>query len=65
MEEGERVGEVVYSAKADLALAGKYYVTRRVIGQVNQVLFEGKKASDAVRELMLRDPREEDSGLTW
>ena len=65
MKEVKMVVEGVYSAKAALALARKYYMTMPIIEQVNQVLFEGKKASDAVRELMLRDPREEDSGLTW
>ena len=65
MKEVKMVVEGVYSAKAALALARKYYMTMPIIEQVNQVLFNGKKASDAVRELMLRDPREEDSGLTW
>lgn len=65
MKEVKMVVEGVYSAKAALALARKYYMTMPIIEQVNQVLFEGKKASDAVWELMLRDPREEDSGLTW
>ena len=61
------LGRVVVADTIDhaLALARKYYMTMPIIEQVNQVLFEGKKASDAVRELMLRDPREEDSGLTW
>ena len=65
MKEVQMVVEGVYSAKAALALAKKYYMSMPIIEQVNQVLFEGKPASQAVKELMLRDPREEDSGLTW
>ena len=65
MKEVQMVVEGVYSAKAALALARKYYMAMPIIEQVNQVLFEGKPASEAVKELMLRDPREEDSGLTW
>ena len=65
MKEVQMAVEGVYSAKAALALARKYYMAMPIIEQVNQVLFEGKPASEAVKELMLRDPREEDSGLTW
>ena len=65
MKEVQMVVEGVYSAKAALALARKYYMAMPIIEQVDQVLFEGKPASEAVKELMLRDPREEDSGLTW
>lgn len=65
MKEVQMVVEGVYSAKAALALARKYYMAMPIIEQVNQVLFEGKPASEAVKELMLRDPRKEDSGLTW
>lgn len=65
MKEVQMVVEGVYSAKAALSLARKYYMAMPIIEQVNQVLFEGKPASEAVKELMLRDPREEDSGLTW
>lgn len=65
MKEVQMVVEGVYSAKAALALARKYYMAMPIIEQVNQVLFEGKPASEAVKELMIRDPREEDSGLTW
>ena len=35
------------------------------VEQVNQVLFEGKAAREAVNELMLRDKRVEASGLMW
>ncbi|HJC47004.1 MAG TPA: NAD(P)H-dependent glycerol-3-phosphate dehydrogenase [Candidatus Lachnoclostridium pullistercoris] len=65
MKEVQMVVEGVYSAKAALALARKYYMDMPIIEQVNRVLFEGKPASEAVRELMMRDPREEDSGLSW
>ena len=36
-----------------------------IVEQVNEVLFEGKKASEAVRELMLRDKRIEHSDLSF
>ena len=65
MKEVKMVVEGVYSAKAALALAKKYYMSMPIIEQVNAVLFDGKPASEAVRDLMLRDPRDEDSGLSW
>lgn len=55
MDEVQMVVEGVYSAKAGLALAKKYQVEMPIITQVNQVLFDGKSAADAVGELMLRD----------
>ncbi len=65
MEEVQMVVEGVYSAKAALALAKKYEVEMPIIEQVNQVLFEGKAASEAVKDLMLRDKRIENTGLPW
>ena len=55
MDEVQMVVEGVYSARAGLALAKKYQVEMPIISEVNQVLFEGKPAADAVRDLMLRD----------
>ena len=36
-----------------------------IVEQVNQVLFEGKSPAEAVKELMLRDRKEEHSALPW
>ena len=36
-----------------------------IIEQVNAVLFEGKSAAEAVKELMLRDGKTEHSDLPW
>lgn len=59
MKEVKMVVEGVYSAKAGYALAEKYHVSMPIIEQVNQVLFEGKSADVAVKELMLRDKKAE------
>lgn len=65
MEEVKMVVEGVYSAKAARALAEKYQVSMPIIEQVNQVLFEGKPASEAVTELMMRDKTIEASTIPW
>ena len=65
MEEVQQVVEGVYSAKAAMKLAEKYQVQLPIIEQVNQVLFEGKNAADAVKELMLRDKKSEVSVASW
>lgn len=65
MDEVQMVVEGVYSAKAAIALAEKYQVDMPIIEQVNQVLFYGQSAKDAVLELMLRDKRKEHDELTW
>ncbi|NLL75741.1 MAG: NAD(P)H-dependent glycerol-3-phosphate dehydrogenase [Clostridiales bacterium] len=57
MKEVKMVVEGVYSAKAAMALAKKYNVQLPIIEQVNQVLFEGKPADIAVKELMIRDKK--------
>jgi glycerol-3-phosphate dehydrogenase (NAD(P)+) len=36
-----------------------------IVEQVNEVLFEGKPAKEAVADLMLRDKRIEHSDLPW
>ncbi len=63
MAEVKMVVEGVYSAKAAKALGEKYGVDLPIIDQVNQILFENKSAAEAVKDLMLRDRREE-IGLT-
>ncbi|MCI8639497.1 MAG: NAD(P)H-dependent glycerol-3-phosphate dehydrogenase [Coprococcus sp.] len=65
MDEVKMVVEGVYSAKAAKKLAEKYGVSMPIVDAVNAVLFEGKKARDAVRELMLRDGRTENLSLPW
>lgn len=65
MEEVQMVVEGVFSAKAALALAKKYNVAMPIVEQVNEILFNNKKASEAVRELMLRDKTIESSDLPW
>lgn len=62
MKEVKMVVEGVYSAKAAMALAHKYQVQLPIIEQVNQVLFEGKAADQAVKDLMLRDKKMEITG---
>lgn len=57
MDEVKMVVEGVYSAKAAMKLAEKYQVQLPIIEQVNLVLFEGKPAGEAVKDLMLRDKK--------
>ncbi|WP_394522169.1 NAD(P)H-dependent glycerol-3-phosphate dehydrogenase [Lacrimispora sp. JR3] len=64
-EEVKMVVEGVYSAKAALALSRKYQVSMPIVEQVNEVLFNGKPASEAVKDLMLRDKTIESSDLPW
>lgn len=65
MKEVKMVVEGVYSAKAALALAKKYDVEIPIIEQVNAILFENKKADEAVKELMLRDKKIEIDDSMW
>ena len=65
MDEVQMVVEGVYSAKAAMALAKKYNVQLPIIEQVNAVLFEGKSADQAVKELMLRDKKIEIPDDMW
>ena len=64
-KEVKMVVEGIYSAKAALALAKKYYVTMPIIEQVNLVLFENKSVQEAVADLMVRDKRAEHTNLNW
>ncbi|WP_349673369.1 NAD(P)H-dependent glycerol-3-phosphate dehydrogenase [Lacrimispora sp.] len=64
-KEVKMVVEGIYSAKAALALSVKYEVSMPIVEQVNAVLFEGKSASEAVRDLMLRDKTIESSDIPW
>lgn len=65
MREVNMVVEGIYSAKSALALARKYETELPIIEQVNRILFEGLEPKLAVSELMLRDPRQENSLLPW
>ncbi len=65
MAEVKMVVEGVYSAKAAKALGEKYGVDLPIIDQVNMILFEGKPAAEAVRDLMMRDRRDESSYVSW
>lgn len=65
MDEVKMVVEGVYSAKAAMALSKKYNVEVPIIEQVNKVLFENASAKDALKELMLRDKKVENSNLCW
>ncbi|MCR4923954.1 MAG: NAD(P)H-dependent glycerol-3-phosphate dehydrogenase [Lachnospiraceae bacterium] len=62
MDEVKMVVEGVYSAKAALALSKKYDVPMPIIEQINLILFGGKSAKDAVKDLMKRDKTDE---LSW
>lgn len=65
MTEVKMVVEGVYSAKAAKGLSEKYKVEMPIINEVNKVLFEGKPASEAVMDLMLRDKKVEAPMLPW
>lgn len=65
MDEVKMVVEGVYSAKAAAGLSKKYQVSMPIVQEVNDILFGGKAASEAVKDLMFRDKRKEASSLTW
>ena len=65
MAEVQMVVEGVYSAKAAMGLAKKYEVQLPIIEQVNEVLFAGKSADQAVKDLMLRDKKVEVPAFPW
>lgn len=65
MDEVHMVVEGVYSARAAMSLAEKYHISMPIVEQVNQVLFHGQSAREAVHELMLRERRTESDELDW
>jgi glycerol-3-phosphate dehydrogenase (NAD(P)+) len=65
MDEVKMVVEGVYSAKAAAGLAQKYNISMPIVQEVNDILFGGKPASEAVKDLMFRDKRSEANSLTW
>lgn len=65
MAEVKMVVEGVYSAKAAKLLADQYGVEMPIVDAVNQVLFNGKSAKDAIYDLLNRDRRGEFSHIGW
>ena len=65
MDEVQMVVEGVYSAKAAAKLAEKYGESMPIVTAINEVMFEGKPAAEAVQDLMLRESRNESSSLPW
>lgn len=65
MKEVKMVVEGVYSTKSAMELAKKYDVQLPIIEQVHEVLFHGKSADVAVKDLMIRDRKIEISDLPW
>ncbi len=63
--EVKMVVEGVNSAAAALELAKKYEVEMPIVEQVNEVLFGGKSAKDAVMDLMSRDKKDENDLQGW
>ena len=65
MKEVNMVVEGVYSAKAAAKLAKKYDVSMPIVEQVNEVLFNNKKATEALSDLMFRESKKEVLSLPW
>ena len=65
MDEVKMVVEGVYSAKAAKQLAGQYRISMPIVEQVNEVLFDGLPAGEAVTGLMLRDKCTENPSMEW
>jgi len=65
MDEVKMVVEGVYSAKAALSLAKKYYVDMPIVEAVNRILFEDYPASDALHDLLTRDKKSEVLSVGW
>ena len=62
MKEVSQVVEGVYSARAAYDLSQKYGVEMPIVNEIYQVLFEGKAPAEAVRNLMMRDKKDENGG---
>ncbi len=65
MAEVKQTVEGVYSAKAALKLAKKYNIEMPIVEQVNNVLFNGVSAKEALTTLLVRDKTDEHSGIEW
>ena len=67
-ETKKRVGQViegVNSAHAALMLSRKYGIEMPIVEQVNEVLFGGKTAQEALFELLQREKADEYNTLDW
>lgn len=56
----EQVAEGAVAVQSAVALARRHHVEMPIAEAVSRVLYEGRPPRDAVRELMLRDPKSED-----
>lgn len=65
VNEVKMVVEGAVSAKAAFALAQKYQVEMPIVEAVNAVLFGGKRAEEAMWELMCREQTREYMDLEW
>ncbi|MGN0438003.1 MAG: NAD(P)H-dependent glycerol-3-phosphate dehydrogenase [Lachnospiraceae bacterium] len=65
MDEVKMVVEGVYSAKAAYELSKKYNVSMPIVEAVNDVLFQGVPAKDAVFSLLTRGKTMESEKLDW
>lgn len=65
MDEVKMVVEGVYSAKAAAGLAAKYNISMPIVKEVNDILFDGQKAEQAITDLMFRDKTSEITSLKW
>lgn len=65
MAEVHMVVEGVYSAKAAAALSEKYKVDMPIVNNVRKILFENMNASDALKDLMHREPKRENPEIAW
>lgn len=65
MDEVQMVVEGVYSAKAAAGLAKKYNISMPIVKEVNDILFDGQSARQAITDLMFRDKAVESHTLTW
>ncbi|MBI4227134.1 MAG: NAD(P)-dependent glycerol-3-phosphate dehydrogenase [Candidatus Omnitrophica bacterium] len=56
----EQVAEGAVAVQSAVTLAARHHVEMPIAQEVARVLYEGKPPQQAVRDLMLRDPKEED-----
>lgn len=56
----EQVAEGAVAVQSAVTLAARHHVEMPITQEVARVLYEGKSPQQAVRDLMLRDPKEED-----
>lgn len=65
LKEIGQVVEGVNTARAALKLAKKYDVDMPIVESVNEVLFDGKDVNECLKELLMRDKKEEYPDLIW